>query len=71
MEKASELLRRNGIEINFGDHRTPEEIVQALGLAALQPEESIHLVANETDVEQKPVERAHRIERRESRPYFA
>lgn len=67
METASEILRRNSIEINLGDHRPPEEIVQALGLTALQPEQPVV----EIDIEQRPVERVHRIERRESRPYFA
>jgi len=34
MESASELLRRHGVEIDLGDHRTADEIAIALGLRA-------------------------------------
>ena len=32
MSEASELLRLHSIEIRFDDHRSPEEIAQAIGL---------------------------------------
>lgn len=67
METPREILRQNNVEISLEDHRPLEEIVRALGLVAAQPEVQ---TPTERDMH-VPVERAHRIERRESRPYFA
>ncbi len=66
METPSEILRKHGVEIDAGDHRTPAEIVRALGMQAM-PES----VAPPSAEAHWPVARADRIERSESRPYFA
>ncbi len=34
MNEAQRILRENHVEIDASDHRTPEEIAQALGLIA-------------------------------------
>ena len=58
---AREMLRQHGVEIALDDCRPLEEIVRALGLAA----------ARGGELELASTAKADRIERGESRPYFA
>jgi len=64
MNEAREILRQHTVEIDVTDHREPEKIVAALGLQAITSAEPQPIPAN------LPA-REDRIERRESRPYFA
>ena len=40
-ETAREILKNNGVEIDAGDHRSAEEIVEFLGLGAMTGHENV------------------------------
>jgi hypothetical protein len=59
MNKAQEILRQNGVEIDLGDHRPAEEIVIALGLTAALTEAASSQVVIENTTEEMKLRRPY------------
>jgi len=59
MNEAGETLRKYNVEIDVTDHRSPEEIVKALGLKALSIETNLPPVDVQDTIEDKMARRPY------------
>jgi hypothetical protein len=59
MNEARETLKKYNVEIDVTDHRSPEEIVKALGLTAVSTETNLPSVDIQDTIEDKIARRPY------------